>query len=96
MEELKVHIRHVMLWKFKNNKNTTETAKKIMSVYSQGVITKYKVWNWFSKIHSGHTSLRDEPRPECSSDPNQNGLKELVECNPCKSTQELALDFNSS
>ena len=28
MEELKVHIQHVMLWEFKNNKNTTETAKK--------------------------------------------------------------------
>ena len=29
MEELKVLIRHVMLRKFKNNKNATETAKKI-------------------------------------------------------------------
>ena len=45
MEELKVHIRHVMLWRFKNNKNTTETAKKILSVYYQGVITDRQVRN---------------------------------------------------
>ena len=28
MEELKVHIQHIVLWEFKNNKNATETAKK--------------------------------------------------------------------
>ena len=42
MEELKVHIQHVMLWEFKNNKNATRTAKKICSVYGQGDITDCK------------------------------------------------------
>ena len=27
-----------MLWEFKNNKNATEIAKKIYSVYDQGII----------------------------------------------------------
>ena len=61
-----------MLWEFKNNKNTTETVKKICSIYGQGVNADCQVQNWFSKFHSGHMSLRDESRPECSSDPNQN------------------------
>ena len=41
MVKLKVHIRHQLLWKLKNNKkkNATETAKKIFSVCGQGVIT---------------------------------------------------------
>ena len=43
MEKLKVHIRHVMLWEFKNNKNATETAQKISCVYGQDVITKRQV-----------------------------------------------------
>ena len=30
---------------FQNDKNITETAKKIFSVYSQGVITDYQVQN---------------------------------------------------
>ena len=41
MEELKGHIQYVILWKFKNNKNATETIKKICSVYGQGVITDH-------------------------------------------------------
>ena len=43
MEELKVHIWHVMLWKFNNNKNASETAKKICSIYGQSVITDHLV-----------------------------------------------------
>ena len=67
MEELEVYIWYVMC-KFKNNKNTTETNKKISSVYNHDVITNWYVQNWFSKFHSGNTSLRDEPRSACSSD----------------------------
>ena len=33
-----------MLWEFKNNKNATETAKKITSVNG------YKIWNRFSRL----------------------------------------------
>ena len=39
-----------------------------------------------------HTSLSDEPRPERSSDLNQDALRELAKFNPCKSTWKLALD----
>ena len=35
-------------------------------------------------------------KPGRSSDLNQDPLRELVECNPRKSTQELALDLNTS
>ena len=94
MEELKVHIRHVMSWEFKNNKNAIESAKKICSVYGQSAITDHQVWNWFSKIHSGDMSLSGESRPGCSSDLNQYALREFLKCNPHKSTQELALDLN--
>ena len=40
-------------------------------------------------------SLRDEPRAGCSSDLNQDALRKLMEFNPCKSTQEFALDLNT-
>ena len=45
MEKLKVHIRYVMLCEFKNNKNTTETAKNICSFYSHSVIIDSQVQN---------------------------------------------------
>ena len=71
MEELKVHIKHVMLWVLKNNKNLTETAKKISSVHGQGLITDHQVGNWFSAFHSGNMPLCNELRPGCSSDHDQ-------------------------
>ena len=74
------------MWEFMNNKNATETAKKINSVYDQDVITDHQVCNWFSKFHSGNKLLRDEPRPGCSSDIDQDALRELLECNQYKST----------
>ena len=46
MEETKVHIRLVMLWKPKNNKNAKETAKKMYRFYGLGVI----YWSPSSKL----------------------------------------------
>ena len=58
-----------MLWEFKNYKNATEIAKKILKVYGQCVITD-QVQNWFSMFCSSNT-LSDEPRPSSSSDLDQ-------------------------
>ena len=54
-----------------DNKSARETAKKICSVYGQGIITNYQVKNWFSKFSSDDISLRDEPKPGYSSDLDQ-------------------------
>ena len=96
MEELKVHIQHVMLNKFKNNKIAREKAQRISHVYGQGVITNCQVRKWFSKFSSSDTSLRNEPLLGCLRDLNQDAFRELVECNPCKSCWVLALDLNTS
>ena len=47
-------------------------------------------------FHSDDVLLRDKPRPGRSSDLDQDDFGELVECNPSKSTRELALDLNTS
>ena len=96
IEELKAHIKHIILWEYKDNKNATETAKEICSVYDQGVMTDRQVWNWFSKFRSGDASLRNEPRLGRSSDLEQDFSRQFVECNPHKSPRELALDVNIS
>ena len=86
------------IWTFKNNINATETAKKNSNayVYVLSVITDHKVPNWFSKFPSEDTSLRDEPRLGRSSDLDEDILRELVECNPRKSSRELAFELNTS
>ena len=76
---------------FKNNKNATETAKKISSVYDRGGFTDCQVRNWFSNICSIDTLLRNEPRAGHSSDIYLDALRQLVECNLGKSAQKLNL-----
>ena len=90
--EMKVLIQCVMLWKFQNNKISTETLRKICSILGLSIITDYQVWNWFSKFYSGDTLFRDGRW----SDFNQDAIKESVGWNPCKSIQELALDHDIS
>ena len=65
-KKLKMYIWYVMLWKFKNIKNATETIKNTHKVYGKGVITDCQDWNWFSKFPTCDTALRDKPRSEHS------------------------------
>ena len=91
IEELKGHIQFVMWWEFENSKKYDRKAKKICSVYGQGLITDWQVQNWFSKF-----CLSDESRSGCFSDVNQDAFRELMECNPCKNTQELTSIHSNS
>ena len=74
-----------MLSEFKNDKNVTETAKKLYRIYGEGVIIDLHGRFWFSKFRSRDTPMRNEPRQGHSSDLDQDALRELVECNPGKS-----------
>ena len=86
-----MHIRHVCLREFKNNKNAAEIAKKISSIFDLGVIIVFQVLNWFSKFRYGLYVIERH-----SSDLDQYVLRELMECNQRKSIRELALDLNTS
>ena len=43
---------HVILKKFKINKNATERADKMYSAYGQSMLTSRQIWIWFSKSRS--------------------------------------------
>ena len=55
-----MHIRHVMVWEFKQGNSAQETFDKICSVYGEGRITDRAVRKWFAKFHSGNMALNDE------------------------------------
>ena len=60
MEENKQHFQHIYF--FKKGKNTTDTQKKICSVYGEGAMTDRMCQKWFAKFHTGDFSLDDAPR----------------------------------
>ena len=89
-----------MMWKFKNNKTATETAKKISSIYDQSFITNRQVRKWFAKFCSNDiSSLSDETSARSSPDFDQKALRELmalINGNSHNSTRELTVDLNIS
>ena len=96
MESEKLHVRHVMLWEFKQGNSATVTAEKICSVYGEGLITDRAVRNWFVKFRSEDTTLKDEPRAGCPSDFDDDLLKALLEQNPHQLTRNIAERLNTS
>ena len=44
------HFWHIMLYYFKKGKNTTETHKKICTVYRKGAVTDQTCEKWFAKF----------------------------------------------
>ncbi|XP_014609810.1 PREDICTED: histone-lysine N-methyltransferase SETMAR-like [Polistes canadensis] len=96
MENEKVHIRHVMLWEFKQGNSAKATAEKICTVYGEGLITDRAVRNWFVKFRFGDTSLKDEPRAGRPSDFDDNLLKTILDQNPRQSTRGIAKRLNIS
>ena len=44
------HFQYIMLYYFKEGKNTTETQKKICAVYGEGAVTDRTYQKWFAKF----------------------------------------------
>ena len=62
MEENMQHFQHIMLYYFKESKNTTEMHKKIYAVYGEGAVTDPMCQKWFAKFCAGDFSLDDAPQ----------------------------------
>ena len=73
---MKMHVQHIMLWGFKNNKDTTETLKKLLCLWrpTPRLVFIFIFW-WY--IMKWWTQTRTFFRP---------WLREFLECNLCKST----------
>ena len=47
------HFQHIILYYFKQGKNTTEIQKKICAVYGEGAVNDQMCQKWFAKFRAG-------------------------------------------
>ena len=86
----KQHFQHIMLYYFKKGKNTTETQKKIFTVYGEGAVTDRMCQKWFAKFHVGDFSLGNAPQSGTPVEVDSDQIETLIENNQRYTTRETA------
>ena len=90
MEEKKQHFQHIMLYYFKEDKNATETQKKICVVYGESAVTDGTCQKRFAKFCAGVFSLDDAPQLGRPVEVDSDQIKTLIENNRHYTRQEIA------
>jgi len=90
-----IHIRHCMLFLFRQQKNATDATREISLTYGN-VLKVNKCQRWFQKFQSGNFDLLDDHRSGRPPKLDNEILESLVVSNPCQTIQELSTNLNSS
>ena len=73
-----------ILYEFKLNQSTAETARKINQAFGNNSVNERTIRRWFAKFRSIDFSLEDEPRSGRSTVIQDEDLKTLVMTDPSK------------
>ena len=89
----KIQICTIFLFQFKLGRKAAETAHDINDVFGPGTTNKRVAQRWFKKFCNGDKSLKDENSRGQATAINNKHLKALIEANPCKTIQEVAVEL---
>ena len=92
----KLKIRAIFEYEFRCRTNASETARKINSVFEEGLASHSTVSFYFAKFHSGDLSFENEPRGRSQPEVNNDLLKAIVGKDTPQTTRQSALEFGVS
>jgi histone-lysine N-methyltransferase SETMAR len=93
MEFDNTHLRHILLFLFRQGKKASEARLDICSIYGDEALTERTCYKWFSKFKQGDFSLEDAPRSGGPRKVNNEDLEALLEDDPGLTQTELAMQL---
>ena len=90
MEEQVAHFRHILLYYFQKDKNTSQARKKSCAVYGNEALKERQCQNWFAKFRFADLSLKNDQRPGRPVEVDETRIKAIVDSDRHNTTREIA------
>lgn len=93
MDPAREHIHHCLLYEYNKqgeNKNASQAARDINSVYGTGTVAEKTARDWFMKFKNGDTSLEEGHRSGRHDSFEDEELEEVLAMNPWATQEEIA------
>ena len=96
MEDRNTHLRHILLFYYRKEKNASQVCKKICEVYGEDALKERQCRNWFDKFRKGDFSLKDEHRSGRPLDVNDDEIRDLIKKDRHRTTRGIARKLSVS
>ena len=87
---MRIHFRHLMLYKFRKGSSVTIATKNICAVYGENAFSSRTCRKWFQHFTAGNFCLEDEKRSGRPPQIDEDKIRDLVEKSRSLTVQEMS------